>query len=147
MKHLIVAALLALSLVGSLSAAPRDTLVAVLNTQLRAANETTGSTSQAWGHAQIKVYASGRIAWKVMIHNPAAETFVAGHIHVGPPGRPGPIVQPLFSGPATQARHLDLRGAVTNAALARALVADPAAYYVNFHTTAFPRGAIRGQLR
>ncbi len=147
MKHLILAAVLALSLVGSLSAAPRDPLVAVFNTQLRAANETTGSTSQAWGHAQIKVYASGRIAWKVLIHNPAAETFIAGHIHRAPRGVAGPVVLPLFSGPPTRATHLDLRGAATNAALARALVADPAAYYVNFHTTAYPGGAIRGQLR
>src|SRR5919202_4883870 len=139
MKHLIVAALLALSLMGSLSAAPRDTLVAVLNTQLRAVNETTGSTSQAWGHAQIKVFASGRIAWKVMIHTPAAETFVAGHIHRGVRGVAGPVVLPLFSGPPTHMKHLDLRGAATNAALARALVANPAAYYVNFPTTAHHR--------
>ena len=147
MHRLILAAVLALSLVGSLNAAPRDQLVAVFNTQLRAANETTGSTSQAWGHAQIKVFASGRIAWKVMIHNPAAETFVAGHIHRAPRGVAGPVVLPLFSGPPTHMKHLDLRGAATNAALARALVANPTAYYVNFHTTAFPGGAIRGQLR
>ena len=147
MHRLILAAVLALSLVGSLNAAPRDQLVAVFNTQLRAANETTGSTSQAWGHAQIKVFASGRIAWKVLIHNPARETFIAGHIHRASRGVAGPIVLPLFSGPATHARHLDLRGAATNAVLAHALVADPAAYYVNFHTTAFPGGAIRGQLR
>ncbi|UVO51541.1 CHRD domain-containing protein [Sphingomonas sp. SUN019] len=32
-------------------------------------------------------------------------------------------------------------------ALAAAILADPAGYYVNVHTAQFPKGAIRGQLR
>ena len=146
MKRLILAGLLALSLVGSVMAAPANKLVAVFNTQLRAENETTPSTSAAWGSAQIKVYDDGVIAWKVQIHNPARETFTAGHIHVGAEGDPGPTVQDLFTGPPTTDRHLVLRGSATNAALASALVANPANYYVNFHTTANRPGAIRGQL-
>ena len=145
MKHFIVACMLALSLFGSLRAAPADQLVAVFNTQLRAENETTSSTSQASGHTQIKVYESGLIEWKVKIHNPAGETFTAGHIHRAPAGSPGPVVQPLFSGPTTDT-HLDIRGSVTNPALARALIADPANYYVNFHTLTNGPGAIRAQL-
>src|SRR3954447_4389465 len=125
MKRLMFASILALSLLGSVLAAPADKLVAVFTTQLRAENETTGSTSQAWGDAQIKVYASGLIEWKVMIHNPAEETFVAGHIHEGEVGVAGPVRQGLFSGPPTSDTHLDLRGSVTNAALASALVASP----------------------
>ena len=146
MKYLIVACLLALSFVGSLKAAPDDQLVAVYNTQLRPENETTPSTSQAWGHAQVKVYASGLIEWKVKINNPTGETFTAGHIHRAPAGSPGPVVQPFLGGAATTDTHIDLRASATNPALAAALLANPANYYVNFHTTANGPGAIRGQL-
>ena len=139
--------LLALALTGSVMAAPTNKLVAVFNTQLRAENEVTPtpSTSVAWGSAQIKVYDDGMIAWKVKIHNPAGETFTAGHIHEGSATGTGPVRQGLFSGPTTDTQ-LDLRGSVMNAALASELVADPANYYVNFHTTTNPPGAIRGQL-
>ncbi len=146
MKHIAVACLLALSLFGSLKAAPANQLVAVFNTQLRAENETMSSTSQAWGHAQIKVYQSGLITWKVKIHNPAGETFTAGHIHEAPVGSAGPVRQGLFSGPATTAKQIDIRGSTTNPTLARALIANPADYYVNFHTPTNAPGAIRGQL-
>lgn len=145
MKRLILACLLALSLVGSVVAAPSNKLVAVFNTQLRAENETTPSSSEAWGSAQIKVYDDGVIEWKVQIHNPAGETFTAGHIHEGAVDVAGPVVRGLFMGPSTDT-HLVLRGSVADAALAAALIADPANYYVNFHTTVNGPGAIRGQL-
>jgi hypothetical protein len=146
MKHLIVACLLALAFVGSLKAAPDDQLVAVYNTQLRPENETNSSTSQAWGHAQVKVYASGLIEWKVKINNPAGETFTAGHIHRGAEGIAGPVVQAFLGGATTTDTHIDLRGFATNPVLAAALIANPENYYVNFHTTTNGPGAIRGQL-
>ena len=64
----------------------------------------------------------------------------------------GPIVVPLFVSPApqTNARDIKQSGVATPNAgtTGAALCQNPSAYYyVNYHTTAFPNGAIRGQLR
>jgi hypothetical protein len=122
----------------------------VLHARLAAANETTGSTSTAKGHTLIKVRNDGTIEFKTHINNRNHETFVAGHIHQAPAGVAGPVVVPLFvsPAPATSARHIKQRGeAAPNAGTSGAdLCQNPSAYYVNYHTTAFPGGAIRGQL-
>jgi len=68
---------------------------------------------------------------------------VAAHIHSGDTGSAGPVVVPLqtpnaggvASGCATVARPL-----------VGAILARPASFYANVHTTEFPGGAIRGQL-
>ena len=125
-------------------------VMCVLHARLTATNETTGSTSTAKGHTQIKVRANGTIEFKTHILNQNGETFVAGHIHQAPVGVAGPIVVPLFVSPtpATNARHIRQSGVATpNAGTTGAdLCANPGAYYVNYHTTAFTGGAIRGQL-
>ena len=122
----------------------------VLQTRLTAANETTGSTSTAKGHTLIKVRRDGTIQFKTMINNPNGETFTMGHIHQGAVGVAGPVVVPLFvpPAPATSARHIKQKGTATpNAGTTGAQICqNPTGYYVNYHTTAFPGGAIRGQL-
>jgi CHRD domain len=126
-------------------------VMCVLHAKLSAKNETTGSTSAAKGHTLIKVRNDGTIEFKTQIVNKNHETFVAGHIHQAPVGVAGPIVVPLFVSPtpATSARHIRQSGVATpNAGTTGAnLCANPSAYYVNYHTTAFQGGAIRGQLR
>ena len=125
-------------------------VMCVLHAKLTAKNETTGSTSTAKGHTLIKIRNDGTIAFKTHINNKNLETFVAGHIHQAPVGVAGPIVVPLFVAPAppTSARHIKQSGVATPNAgtTGAALCASPSAYYVNYHTTAFPGGAIRGQL-
>jgi CHRD domain len=126
--------------------------VCVLHAKLRAKNETPPTTSTAKGFTLIKVRRNGTIEYKTHINNKAHETFIAGHIHQAPVGVAGPIVLPLFSGPATDARQIKNRGSVpaatpTQQQFASQLCQNPSAYYVNYHTTAFPAGAIRGQLR
>jgi hypothetical protein len=123
-------------------------VMCVLNTQLNAHNETTGSTSTATGHAQVKVWNDGTITFKTQIFNPDNETFIAGHVHQAPVGVAGSIVVPLFGGPATTASHIKLSGTATPNAgtTGAALCQNPSAYYVNYHTLAFTGGAIRGQL-
>jgi hypothetical protein len=123
-------------------------VMCVLHARLTATSETTGSTSTAKGHTQIKVRANGTIEFKTQILNKNGETFVAGHIHLAPVGVAGPIVVPLFASPGTTARHIRQSGVATPNAgtTGAALCTNPSAYYVNYHTTAFPGGAIRGQL-
>jgi hypothetical protein len=122
----------------------------VLHSKLTAKNETPGTTSTAKGHTSIKVLNDGTIEFKTQINNKNQETFVAGHIHQAPVGVPGPVVVPLFVAPAppTSARHIKQSGvAIPNAGTTgAALCQTPSAYYVNYHTTVFLGGAIRGQL-
>jgi|SRR5215210_361467 len=125
-------------------------VMCVLHANLSAANETTGSTSTAKGHTLIKVRNDGTIEFKTHINNKGAESFFAGHIHQAPAGSAGGIVVPLFVPPeaATSARQIKQSGVATPNAgtTGAALCQNPSAYYVNYHTPAFPGGAIRGQL-
>ena len=71
----------------------------------------------------------------------------AAHIHVAPAGEPGPIVVGLFEG--SFAGTDSASGCVQDVdrALIKAIRKDPAAYYVNVHSTPdFEGGAVRGQL-
>src|SRR3954451_22129822 len=125
-------------------------VMCVLHAKLTATSETTGSTSTAKGQSLIKVRNDGTIEFKTQINNKNGETFVAGHIHQAPAGVAGPVVVPLFVAPAaaTSARQIKQSGVATPNAgtTGAALCQNPSAYYVNYHTTAFPGGAIRGQL-
>ena len=155
MRRLLVSFVVACAVaVLAASGAPANSgqgVMCVLHAKLSAKNETTGSTSVAKGHTLIKVRNDGTIEFKTHILNKNNETFVAGHIHQAPVGVAGPIVVPLFVSPTppTNARHIKQSGVATpNAGTTGAnLCANPSAYYVNYHTTAFPAGAIRGQLR
>jgi hypothetical protein len=145
----VVAACAAVALTASGAPAKNGNgVMCVLHAKLTAKSETTGSTSTAKGHTQIKVRANGTIEFKTQILNRNGETFVAGHIHLAPVGVAGPIVVPLFASPGTNARHIRNSGVATPNAgtTGAALCANPSAYYVNYHTTAFLGGAIRGQL-
>jgi hypothetical protein len=81
------------------------------------------------------------------------------HIHKGAPGVNGPIVvnfnPPRAATPTAgtptpppNTTYGAASGCVSNvdAALLQDLLAHPANYYVNVHTTDFPDGAVRGQL-
>jgi hypothetical protein len=67
----------------------------------------------------------------------------AAHIHIAPVTDPGPVVVPLTAPDATGTSS----GCTTvDPAIAKAISKNPAAYYVNVHTTDFPAGALRAQL-
>lgn len=81
--------------------------------------------------------------WTVSWENIAEP--VAGHVHVAPRRQAGPVVIDLnadgIGGP-------DMSGCEEiSTELAAAITADPKAYYVNLHTSEFPAGVIRGQLK
>jgi hypothetical protein len=142
----LVAGLSALAVGAPAVAASDESTACVFTTQLRAENEVPGSTSTAFGHTQIKVRTDGTIEYKTLIINPANETFFAGHIHIGSADVAGPVIQTLnFTGPNSSREIMD-SGSVSNPTLGAQICADPSAYYVNYHTTVNPGGAVRGQL-
>jgi hypothetical protein len=121
-------------------------VMCVLHAKLSAEGD-TGSTSMDTGKAKIKVLADGTIEFKTKINNVDGETFVAAHIHQGAVGIAGPPVELLFSG-STSASKIKQSGVATPLASTTGadICADPSGYYVNYHSTQFPDGSIRGQL-
>src|SRR5215510_2308127 len=95
----LVACAAAVLAAGAAPAKNSQGVMCVLQARLTAKSETTGSTSTAKGHTQIKVRTDGTIEFKTQILNRGHETFVAGHIHQAPAGTAGPIVVPLFVSP------------------------------------------------
>jgi CHRD domain-containing protein len=147
----VIACLIAVPAAGTASAKNGKGTLCVLHAKLTAKNETTGSTSTAKGFTLIKVRKDGTIQFKTTIKNKSHETFILGHIHQAPVGVAGPIVVPLFMGPPTTARHIKQSGVATPnptppTATGTQLCQTPSSYYVNYHTTVFGAGAIRGQL-
>jgi hypothetical protein len=140
-----VAVLAALLVSAPAGATDGDATKCTVATVLKAGNEVPPSGSKAFGAALVHVDGS-KLSFSVAIVNLARESFFAGHIHVGPAGVNGPVVVTLFSGSTdrkliVQAARLDI-----DPELGKAICADPAGYYINYHTTDFPGGAVRGQL-
>ena len=136
-----LAALVVSTPAGATDEATKCTAFAVL----KAENEVPPSGSKAIGAALVHVDGS-KLAFSVAIANPARESFFAGHIHVGAAGVNGPVQVTLFSGSTDRRLILQAARLDIDAELAAKICADPAGYYVNYHTTDFPGGAIRGQL-
>jgi hypothetical protein len=83
----------------------------------------------------------GQICFRLSTNGlPAAS---AAHIHRGDKGSSGPVVVPLRT---PNAAGKSSGCAAASRTLVKAILGDPASYYVNVHTGEFPAGAIRGQL-
>jgi hypothetical protein len=143
---ILVAALAVLAVSTPAGASGDSTTKCAAYTVLKAGNEVPPSGSKAFGAAAVHIDGT-TLSFAVTIVNPAREVFFAGHIHDADVGVNGPVVVPLFLGPDTdrkfivQAARLEI-----DATLAAAICADVDGFYVNYHTRAFPGGAIRGQL-
>lgn len=125
----------------------------VFNVQLRSENEpNSASTSESKGYAQVMVLADGTIEFTFTINNKSAETYTRAHIHKAPAGVNGPIHWDFLEAGNPVASISDQPSQLRGVARARAaavladLLAHPDQYYVNVHSTAFPGGAVRGQL-
>jgi CHRD domain len=97
------------------------------------------------GVAAVIVHpAEGRLCFTIgvaRIELPA----VGAHVHAGRATEAGPVVVALTPPDATGTSAGCVDG--VDRALLRAIKRHPRAYYVNVHTTSFPDGAVRGQLR
>jgi CHRD domain len=142
---LVLVAALAALVVSTPAGASGETTKCTAATVLKADNEVPPSGSKAFGAALVHINGTN-LYFSVAIVNPARESFFAGHIHVGAAGVNGPVQVLLFSG-STDRRLVVQAGRLTiDAGLAERICANPAGYYVNYHTTDFPGGAVRGQL-
>lgn len=75
----------------------------------------------------------------------------AAHIHRAPRDLAGAVVVPLATPPAATSTVSACITAVEGGTLTPAelagIAAEPSAYYVNVHTSSYPGGEIRGQLK
>ncbi|NND74958.1 MAG: DUF11 domain-containing protein [Ilumatobacter sp.] len=109
--------------------------------ELDAANEVPPAGSMGSGRAMVLAdVASGELCFELRLLD-LTGTVTGAHVHEAAAGVNGPVVVNLnwpTNGPS---------GCVPAAAGVLAdILADPAGYYVNVHTDAFPGGEVRGQL-
>jgi hypothetical protein len=105
--------------------------------------EPGGGDRDGRGAAYVLV-TSTKICYGVVVNSVAKPT--AAHIHRGRTGVNGAIVLPLRT--PTAGNHGQSGGCVSGTSTLRSqLKSTPTQFYVNVHNTAFPNGAVRGQLR
>lgn len=97
----------------------------------------------AFGIASITMPSTSTICFSILVERVDPPT--AAHIHDGVATVNGAIIVPLA--PPGSGNPGTSSGCVaTPAGFNKALVKNPAAFYVNVHTGAFPGGAMRGQI-
>jgi hypothetical protein len=140
----IVAALTALA-VATPAAATDEATKCAAYAVLKPGNENPPTASKTLGAAAIKIDGT-TLSFAVTIANPQRETFFAGHIHIGAADVNGPVRVLLFSGSNDRKLFFQAARIPITEANAEAICNDLAGHYVNYHTTLFPGGALRGQL-
>jgi hypothetical protein len=110
---------------------------------LNGAQETGPADPDGTGSAMVTLnVGQDRVCWTVTWT--AIDAPTAYHIHHAAAGVPGPVVLPFtVSGAFVPS---GCRTGLDDPALLQDIVDFPDQYYVNIHNTAFPGGAIRGQL-
>ena len=119
-----------------------------LSTTLTGAEEAPGpGDPNASGQADLTLNQGQReVCFTISWADIDGEVFAA-HIHVAPPGQPGPIVVTLFTGSFAGTDSVSGCAENVDRELIKAIRQDPSAYYVNVHSRPnFPGGAVRGQL-
>ncbi|MGH8622244.1 MAG: CHRD domain-containing protein, partial [Burkholderiales bacterium] len=147
-----------------LSSRSKEESAREFETGLTARDEIPTSTSRSKGEAELEVLSNGTIESEVEINNKGQEVVRFCHIHViNTTAGTGPIVWFLTpTGVQLQIadRHIRFRqnadyvnntvfgpdNPAIEATARAALLAEPARFYVNCHSNAFPPGFIRGNL-
>jgi len=111
--------------------------------------ETTGATGGGSGFFSYTVEGD-TLCYTLEVTGLTVAPFGA-HLHPAPRNVAGPVAVPLgtpsgATGSSAGCITAAEGGAMTPAELA-AIVADPTDFYVNVHTTTFPGGEVRGQLK
>lgn len=109
---------------------------------LTGAQEVGGGDADGTGKASITISDNfDQVCWDLHdIHN--IDTVTAAHIHYGAAGANGP---PVFT--LTKSNEGTWKGCSEGAEWTQNRIqGNPQQFYVNIHTTAYPNGAIRGQL-
>ncbi len=128
---------------ASITAASAHT---TFTTSLNGAEERPGpGDPNGKGFVSLDIYPNGTVCYSGKVQAIGRE-ITGAHIHVAPAGSPGPVVVDLDPFGADITGNMASHCVVTSAETAAAIIANPSGYYVNVHTTAFPAGAIRGQL-
>jgi hypothetical protein len=143
--------ILALTAVGGLGFAPSFALAdggplfAVLNggNEVDTGGQANKGDLEATGSATVMIVGKKKICFGIVISG--TDKPILAHIHSGKSGVAGPIVV-LLSPPKTGTGASSGCVANVDPETVSAIQAMPADFYVNVHTTAFPSGAIRGQL-
>jgi CHRD domain-containing protein len=116
-----------------------------LRASMDALQETPPNNSPGTGTAVFTRTAPNQLSYTYDYQN-----LVAGvngcHIHEAPLATPGPIVIPLSINAGTTSGSVS-DTATADPALLDRICANPAGFYINLHTDAFPGGEIRGQLQ
>lgn len=111
-------------------------LSATLDGPSETAGGETGGSGKFFGEIDPD---SGDLCYTLTVSGIGAPT--AAHVHSGAAGSDGDVVTAINvtgdDGDECVALQRDV---------AKAIAADPVAYYVNVHTADFPKGAVRGQL-
>lgn len=131
-------------------------------THMTGAQETPPRPSRAQGQLNLTPSADGtELHYRLLVAN--IEDVTQAHIHLAPPGSPGPVIAWLYPA-APPAQHIPGRfdGVLAEGVITDAQVVGPLAgqglaalvaairegnAYANVHTTLFPPGEIRGQVR
>lgn len=114
-----------------------------LMASLKGENEVPGpGDSDGYGTAKVRVKpGKEEVCVELSVHN--LDTTTAAHIHKGAKGVAGPVIVPL---PTPDAQGMS-KGCVAAAKdVLKDMKNNSSQYYVNVHTTAYPDGAVRGQL-
>jgi hypothetical protein len=112
-----------------------------LSAELSGVNEVPPADPDGAGTAVLRLNPGQQeICYQLQVTDIAPAS--AAHIHNAPAGVNGPVVVPLSAPTAGTSSAC----ASVDRELVRAILTNPADYYVNVHNSEFPGGAIRGQL-